>query len=57
MELGPQESSVLKTARPMLVSKGCCEACIVPAGICKAIQVAAGLALPRDVLMKIVKED
>jgi len=36
----------------MLVSKGCCEACIVSAGICQAIQVAAGRALPKDVSKK-----
>lgn len=28
--------------------RGCCSGCIVPAGIFKAMQVAAGTALPRD---------
>ena len=56
-DLGPTENKVLKAARFLLVSKGCCEACAVPTGICKAMQVAAGLALPKNVLMKITKEE
>ena len=56
-ELGPKESLILKEARSILVTKGCCEACVVPAGVCKAIYVAANLALPRDVSMKIVKNE
>ena len=55
-ELGPKESLILEAARSILVTKGCCEACVVPTGVCKAIQVAANLALPRDVSMKIVKK-
>jgi hypothetical protein len=55
-ELGPKESLILEAARSILVTKGCCEACVVPAGICKAIQVAANLALPRDISMKILKK-
>lgn len=27
--------------------KGCCSGCVVPAGLFKAMQIAAGLALPR----------
>ena len=56
-ELGPKESLILEAARSILVTKGCCEACVVPAGVCKAIHVAANLALPRDVSMKIGKKD
>ena len=57
MELNPNtESAVLKTAREALVKKGCCEACIVPAATVKAMQVAAGLALPKDVAIGISKE-
>lgn len=56
-ELGIKESLILEAARSILVTKGCCEACIVPAGVCKAIYVAANLALPRDVSMKIVKKE
>jgi len=29
--------------------KGCCAGCAVPVGIFKAMQVAAGLALPKDI--------
>ena len=55
-ELGPNESLILKEARSILVTKGCCGACIVPAGVCKAIYVAANLALPRDISVEIVKK-
>lgn len=51
-DLGPNENVILKTAREFLVSKGCCEACVVPVAVCKAVQVAAGLALPKDVSMR-----
>lgn len=33
--------------------KGCCAGCVVPSGIFKAMQVAAGLALPKDVEIRI----
>ena len=55
-ELSPNESIILAISRPVLVQKGCCEACIVPAAVCKAIQVVAGLALPQDVTLKITKQ-
>ena len=55
-ELSPNESIILAISRPVLVQKGCCEACIVPAAVCKAIQVVAGLALPKDVTLKITKQ-
>ena len=56
-EISPQkESIILELSRQVLVQKGCCEACVVPAGVCKAIQVVAGLALPEDVAMKISKQ-
>ena len=42
---------VLTTAREGL--KGCCAACAVPVGAFKAMQVAAGVALPKDVIIKI----
>ncbi|BBO70766.1 hypothetical protein DSCA_46960 [Desulfosarcina alkanivorans] len=55
-ELTPvAESVVLSVCRPVLQKKGCCEACVVPAAICKAMQVAAKLALPRDVVVQITK--
>lgn len=36
---------------------GCHTACPVPAGIIKAVEVAAGLALPADATIRIAKED
>lgn len=32
---------------------GCCAGCVVPVGIIKAMQVAAGLSLPKDVSISI----
>jgi len=48
------EGVVLSTARESL--KGCCAACAAPIGAFKAMQVAAGVALPKDVTLKIVAE-
>ena len=45
---------VLTTGRESL--KGCCAACAVPLGAFKAMQVAAGVALPKDVTIKIIAE-
>jgi hypothetical protein len=36
--------------------KGCCSGCAVPAGIYKSMQVAAGLALPADIMISMTKE-
>lgn len=44
---------VLTTAREYI--KGCCAACAVPIGAFKAMQVAAGVALPKDVTLTITK--
>ncbi len=53
-ELSPQvESAILKVSRATLVQKGACEACVVPAAVCKAMYIAAGLALPQDVSIEI----
>ena len=38
--------AIWETARATL--RGCCSGCVVPAGIFKAMQVAAGIALPGD---------
>lgn len=46
---------VLSTARESL--KGCCAACAVPIGTFKAMQVAAGVALPKDVHIEIKQEE
>ncbi len=35
--------------------KGCCSGCVVPSGIFKSMQVAAGLALPAPVSISIEK--
>lgn len=54
-EISPQGSSViLAVARQCL--KGCCAGCAVPVGIFKSMQVAAGLALPKDVNLAICLE-
>jgi len=42
---------ILTTARESL--RGCCAACAVPVGAFKSMQVAAGVALPKDVTLKI----
>jgi len=36
--------------------KGCCSGCAVPVGLFKSMQVAAGLALPKDITISIAKE-
>ncbi|MFN2352102.1 MAG: hypothetical protein ABR497_09170, partial [Kiritimatiellia bacterium] len=35
--------------------KGCCAGCAVPVGVFKAMQVAAGLALPKDPTITLFK--
>jgi hypothetical protein len=52
MTLGVEENPILLKARKLLQTKGCCDACIVPAATVKAMQVAAGLALPKEVSLK-----
>ncbi len=56
MTLGPGENPILLKARELLQTRGCCEACVVPAATVKIMQVIAGLALPKDVSLKITKE-
>ncbi len=46
---------VLTTARESL--KGCCAACAVPVGAFKAMQGAAGVALPKDIHIAIKQEE
>lgn len=51
-EIDPRtESVLLATARGVLT--GCCAGCAVPIGLFKAMQVAAGLALPKDILISL----
>lgn len=54
--LGPEENPILLKARGLLQTKGCCDACIVPVGTVKIMQVATNLALPKDVSLTITKE-
>lgn len=54
-EISPAgESVVLETARSVL--KGCCAACVVPVGLFKCMQVAAGLALPKGIQIRLSKD-
>ena len=54
-EIDPtKEGVIMDTVRATL--KGCCAGCAVPVGIFKAAQVATGLALPRDIVLRLEKE-
>ena len=48
------QSVIMATVRECLT--GCCAGCAVPVGIFKGMQVAAGLALPRDIAIAMVTE-
>lgn len=51
-EIDPRgESAILALTRGHL--KGCCAGCAVPVGVFKAMQVAANLALPKDISIQI----
>jgi len=50
-----KESLLMSTARGLLL--GCCAGCIVPVGLFKVMQVAAGLALPKDISIKLENTD
>lgn len=50
LEISPAgDSIILGTAMKNQI--GCCIGCVVPVGIFKAMQVAAGLALPKDIVV------
>ena len=49
-----KDGVVLTTSHGVL--KGCCAGCAVHAGAFKAMQVAAGVALPQDVTLKITAD-
>lgn len=54
-EISPESPSrLLGTARATL--KGCCAGCAVPVGLYKAMQVTAGLALPKDITISLQAE-
>jgi len=46
---------ILTAARENLT--GCCSGCVVPVGFYKAMQVAAGPALPKDITLTLTKEE
>lgn len=48
------DGEVLTTVRSFL--PGCCSGCATPVGIWKAMQVAAQLALPKDISITMQKE-
>lgn len=53
-EISPAaESSLLALTREVL--SGCCAGCAVPVGLFKAMQVAAGLALPKDIHITVTR--
>ena len=53
-EISPEaESRIMKTVRDSL--KGCCAGCAAPVGVFKTMQVAAGLALPKDIVIHLSK--
>jgi len=55
-EISARKGSVLlSTARDVLM--GCCAGCAVPVGLFKAMQVATGLALPKDITIKLEVSD
>ncbi|MDD5134529.1 MAG: hypothetical protein PHP01_03850 [Phycisphaerae bacterium] len=54
-EINPGGPAVIMTAAQEVLT-GCCAGCAVPVGLFKAMQVAAGLALPKDITIKLGKE-
>ena len=56
MEIGAGfDGSIYQAVRSTM--KGCCAGCAVPCAIFKAMQVAAGLALPASVSIDIQKDE
>lgn len=53
-EISPAAGRLLACCRE--TPKGCCVGCVVPVGLLRAVQVAAGLALPKDVHIQTTKE-
>ncbi len=48
------DGAIISAARNVI--PGCCAGCVIPAGLSKAMQVAAGLALPQTVTMSFDKQ-
>jgi hypothetical protein len=55
MEIGAGSNGVVLTTSNAIL-KGCCAGCAVHAGTFKAMQVAAGLALPKDVTLTVTSD-
>jgi hypothetical protein len=54
-EISPEtEGIITKSVRSMLI--GCCAGCAVPSGLFKGMQVAAGLALAKDIHIALTRE-
>lgn len=51
-EISPAETSVLIGCAAETLT-GCCAGCAVPVGLFKVMQVAAGLALPQDIHIRL----
>jgi len=54
-EISPNGPAVIMTAAKETLT-GCCAGCAVPVGLFKAMQVATGLALPKDITIKLTKD-
>ncbi len=54
-EIGAGHDGVVLTAARQAMA-GCCAGCVVPAAAFKSLQVAARLALPRDIAIEIEGE-
>ena len=51
-EIDPRtEGRLMSVVREHL--QGCCSGCAVPVGLFKAMQVAAGMALPQDIAISV----
>jgi len=55
-EISPAGPAVVMT-KVQAVLTGCCAGCAVPVGLFKAMQVAAGLALAKDIAITLAKEE
>jgi hypothetical protein len=55
-EISPNGPAVIMTTVRETLT-GCCAGCAVPVGLFKAMQVAAGLALPKDITIRVAKEE
>ena len=58
-EVGPCDQAMRQKSSQLLAACGELPhlACPVPAGLCKAVEVAAGLALPRDAHIRVFRDD